>query len=294
MCNEANVIQWFPGHMAKTRRKITESLSLVDAVVEITDARIPVSSRNPELAGIVVNKPLIVLLNKCDMADPNETQKWVKKFAEQGITALPMDCRSGKGVNAFPAAVKQLLKDKIEHNKAKGMVGKSLRLMVVGIPNVGKSSFINRLTKSGKAKVEDRPGVTRSNQWFKVDNGLELLDTPGVLWPKFDDPRVGLRLACTGAVKDTVMDIETLAVNFISEIKNRYGHLLEQRYKFTLEKDADSYDILCEIGRKRGMVIRGGEIDTERAAVMLMDEYRAGTIGKTTLDTANEMGEQNA
>lgn len=294
MSNEANVIQWFPGHMAKTRRKITESLSLVDAVVEITDARIPVSSRNPELAGIVVNKPLIVLLNKCDMADPAETQKWVKTLAEQGITALPMDCRSGKGVNAFPAAVRQLLKDKIEQNKAKGMVGKALRLMVVGIPNVGKSSFINRLSKSGKAKVEDRPGVTRSNQWFKVDNGLELLDTPGVLWPKFDDPKVGLRLACTGAVKDTVMDIETLAVNFISEVKDRYGNLLEQRYKFTIDAEADSYDILCEIGRKRGMVIRGGEIDTERAAVMLMDEYRAGTIGKTTLDTVDEMSEQNA
>ena len=294
MSNEANIIQWFPGHMAKTRRKITESLSLVDAVVEITDARIPVSSRNPELAGIVVNKPLIVLLNKCDMADPNETQKWIKKLAEQGITALAMDCRSGKGVNAFPAAVKELLKEKIDQNKAKGMVGKSLRLMVVGIPNVGKSSFINRLTKSGKAKVEDRPGVTRSNQWFKVDNGLELLDTPGVLWPKFDDPKVGLRLACTGAVKDTVMDIETLAVNFISEIKGRYGHLLEQRYKFTLDSEADSYDILCEIGKRRGMVIRGGEIDTERAAVMLMDEYRAGTIGKTTLDTVDEMSVQDA
>jgi len=172
------------------------------------------------------------------------------------------------------------------------MVGKPLRIMVVGIPNVGKSSFINRLCKSGKAKVEDRPGVTRSNQWFKVDNGLELLDTPGVLWPKFDDQTVGIRLACTGAVKDTVMDIETLAVNFINEVKERYGHLLEERYKFTLDKEAEAYDILCEIGRKRGMVIRGGEIDTERAAVMLMDEYRAGKIGKTTLDSADEKVEE--
>ena len=291
--SDSNVIQWFPGHMAKTRRKITESLSLVDAVVEIVDARIPVSSRNPELAGIVVNKPLIILLNKSDMADPCETAKWVKKLSDDGITALPMDCRTGKGVNAFPSAVRGILKDKIEQNKAKGMVGKPLRLMVVGIPNVGKSSFINRLTKSGKAKVEDRPGVTRSNQWFKVDGGLELLDTPGVLWPKFDDLTVGIRLACTGAVKDTVMDIETLAVNFIDEMKKRYAHLLEQRYKFTLDKNQDSYDILCAIGRKRGMVIRGGEIDTERAAVMLMDEYRAGKLGKTTLDSADEKGDES-
>ena len=285
--SDGNVIQWFPGHMAKTRRKITESLSLVDAVVEITDARIPVSSRNPELAGIVINKPLIVLLNKSDMADPNETAKWIKKLSKDGITALAMDCKSGKGVNAFPAKVREVLKE-----KAKGMVGKPLRIMVVGIPNVGKSSFINRLCKSGKAKVEDRPGVTRSNQWFKVDNGLELLDTPGVLWPKFDDPIVGIRLASTGAVKDTVMDIETLAVNFINEVKERYGYLLEERYKFTLDREAEAYDILCEIGRKRGMVIRGGEIDTERAAVMLMDEYRAGKIGKTTLDSADEKGEE--
>lgn len=284
-----NTIQWFPGHMAKTRRKITESLSLVDAVVEITDARIPVSSRNPELAGIVVNKPLIVLLNKSDMADPNETARWIDWYKSQGITALAVDCRSGKGINAFPNAVKTILKEKIEKNKEKGLVGKPLRLMIVGIPNVGKSSFINRLSKTSRAKVEDRPGVTRGNQWFSVGNGLELLDTPGVLWPKFDDPRVGLRLAITGAIKDTVMDIETLAVRFIDEIKYKYGSLLEQRYKFTLDTEAEAYDILCDIGRKRGMVIRGGEIDTERAAVMLMDEYRAATIGRTTLDTIKEL-----
>lgn len=284
-----NTIQWFPGHMAKTRRKITESLSLVDAVVEITDARIPVSSRNPELAGIVVNKPLIVLLNKSDMADPCETAKWIDWYKKQGITALAVDCRSGKGINAFPNAVKTILKDKIEKNKEKGLVGKPLRLMIVGIPNVGKSSFINRLSKSSRAKVEDRPGVTRGNQWFQVGGGLELLDTPGVLWPKFDDEQVGLRLAITGAIKDTVMDIETLAVRFIDEIKYKYGALLEQRYKFKLDTEDEAYDILCDIGRKRGMVIRGGEIDTERAAVMLIDEYRAAVIGRTTLDTITEL-----
>ena len=201
---------------------------------------------------------------------------------------MAVDCRSGKGINAFEGAVKTVLKDKIEKNKEKGLVGKPLRLMIVGIPNVGKSSFINRLSKSSRAKVEDRPGVTRGNQWFSVGGGLELLDTPGVLWPKFDDERVGLRLAITGAIKDTVMDIETLAVRFIDEVKYKYGALLEQRYKFTLDTDAEAYDILCDIGRKRGMVIRGGEIDTERAAVMLMDEYRAAVIGRTTLDTITE------
>ena len=185
-------------------------------------------------------------------------------------------------------------KEKIERDRRRGILNRPVRAMVCGIPNVGKSTFINSFAGKACAKTGNKPGVTKGKQWIRLNKNVELLDTPGILWPKFDDPRVGLRLACTGAVKDTVMDIETLAVNFISEIKNRYGHLLEQRYKFTLEKDADSYDILCEIGRKRGMVIRGGEIDTERAAVMLMDEYRAGTIGKTTLDTANEMGEQNA
>ncbi len=283
-----NNIQWFPGHMSKTRRKITESLSLVDAVVEITDARIPLSSRNPELANIVASKPRIVLLNKSDMADPFATAKWIAQYAEEGISALAVDCRSGKGVGGFSDAVKHLLKDKIEQNKAKGLVGKPLRIMIVGIPNVGKSSFINRLLKSSRAKVEDRPGVTRGNQWFSVGGGLELLDTPGVLWPKFDDPKVGLRLAITGAIKDTVMDIETLAVRFLDEIKDSYASLLEQRYKIEWDTAWDAYDILCQIGRKRGMVMRGGEIDTERAAVMLMDEYRSGTLGRTTLDAVEE------
>ncbi len=283
-----NNIQWFPGHMSKTRRKITESLSLVDAVVEITDARIPLSSRNPELANIVASKPRIVLLNKSDMADPFATAKWIAQYAEEGLSALAVDCRSGKGVGGFSDAVKHLLKDKIEQNKVKGLVGKPLRLMIVGIPNVGKSSLINRLLKSSRAKVEDRPGVTRGNQWFSVGGGLELLDTPGVLWPKFDDPKVGLRLAITGAIKDTVMDIETLAVRFLDEIKDSYASLLEQRYKIEWDTAWDAYDILCQIGRKRGMVMRGGEIDTERAAVMLMDEYRSGTLGRTTLDAVEE------
>lgn len=278
------VIQWFPGHMAKTRRKITESLSLVDAVVEIADSRIPLSSRNPELHNIIQNKPLLILLNKCDMADSKATDKWIAYFKEQGIKALAVDCKSGKGVNNVVPAIKEILREKILQNTAKGMAGKPLRIMVAGIPNVGKSSFINRLSKGNKAKVEDRPGVTRGNQWFTVDKGLELLDTPGVLWPKFEDREVGLKLAFTGAVKDTVLDIETLAVEFLKFTAENYKYLFDARYKMDLDYTKEPYEILRDIGRKRGMVVRGGEIDTERAAVMLMDEYRSGIIGKLTLE----------
>ncbi len=286
--NEYSNINWFPGHMAKTRRKIKESLSLVDAVVEIVDARIPFSGRNPEISELCETKPRIIILNKSDMADPAVTARWVSCFKNEGVLALTMDCKSGKGVKAFAPAVRELLKEKIEKNKEKGLVGKSIRLMVVGIPNVGKSSFINRLSKNSRAKVEDRPGVTRANQWFPVEGGLELLDTPGVLWPKFEDPDVGKKLACTGAIKDTVIDIETLAVEFIKLIGDRYSSLLEARYKITYNPEDEPYDTLISIGRKRGMVMRGNEVDTERAANQLMDEYRAGIIGKMTLDLPEE------
>ena len=290
---QKQTVQWFPGHMAKTRRIIKESLNKVDGVVELVDARIPYSSSNPELDSIIKRKPRIVLLNKCDIAEPTATKMWIDYYKSKGIYALPVDCRTGKGLNNFIPTVNKALASVIKKNEERGMAGKSLRLMVVGIPNTGKSSFKNRMAGNANAKVADKAGVTRQQQWFNVGKGIELLDTPGVLWPKFDDPTVGIRLACTGAVKDTVMDIETLAVNFIDEMKKRYAHLLEQRYIFTLDKNQDSYDILCEIGRKRGMVIRGGEIDTERAAVMLMDEYRAGKLGKTTLDSANEKGDKS-
>lgn len=281
---EEKQIQWFPGHMAKTRRIITESMALTDAVVEIVDSRIPVSSRNPELAGIISNKPVLVVLNKSDLADPQATSKWISKLCSGSKAAIAVSCKTGKGINEFYPAVKELLAEKIEQNIKRGMVGRKLRIMVVGIPNVGKSSFINRICKKNRAKVEDRPGVTRSNQWFSVDKDIELLDTPGVLWPKFEDPVVGRRLAFTGAVKDTVIDIETLAVELISEIRKDYKDLLEQRYKIQISDSEDAYDILCNIGKKRGMVIRGGEIDTERAAVMLIDEYRGGVLGRITLD----------
>lgn len=281
--SEVQNIQWFPGHMAKTRRIIAENLKLVDAVVEITDARIPVSSRNPELAGIIANKPLIVILNKSDLADSKANTAWVEYFNTLGHKAIPVDCKTGRGLKAFRPAAVDLLKDKLEQYKNKGMTGKPLRLMVVGIPNVGKSSFINRMSQNTKAKVEDRPGVTRSNQWYRIDRQLELLDTPGVLWPKFDDPLVGEKLAFTGAVKDDVVDIETLSMRLIAYLKKDYGFALENRYKVTTEGFSD-YELLCEIARKRGMMLRGGHADTERAATMLLDEFRSGKLGRITLE----------
>ena len=281
--NERN-IQWFPGHMAKARRKIKEILPLIDAVAEVVDARIPYSSRNPELRDIIENKPLIILLNKCDMADKTATDGWIKHYKAEGITAIPIDCKSGKGLGFFKDTVKNSLAEKLEYYVNKGMVGKPLRVMVVGIPNVGKSSFINRIAKNTKAKVENRPGVTRGNQWFTIDKQLELLDTPGVLWPKFEEQRVGEHLAFTGAVKDRILDTELLAMRLLEILSENYKELLKNRYG-ELDFTADSYEPLCQIGRKRGMVVRGGETDTERAANMLLEEYRNCKIGKITLES---------
>lgn len=277
-------INWFPGHMAKTRRRILEDLKKVDAVAEMVDARIPVSSRNPELDELLLGKPRLVLFNKCDKADPAVTATWLKALSGQNTRALALDCRSGKGVRAVAPAVKDLLREKLAANAARGMTGKPLRVMVVGIPNVGKSSFINRLTGKSRAKVEDRPGVTRENQWFVTADGLELLDTPGVLWPKFEDQTVGEHLAFTGAIKDTILDTETLAVKLLQILKTNYPQLLQARYKITFDPDEDAYELLCKIGKRRSMVVRGGDIDTERAAVMLLDEYRGGVLGAITLE----------
>lgn len=270
--------------MAKTRRLIKESLPFVDLVTEIVDARIPMSSSNPELAEMIGNKPRIVLLNKCDVADEKTTAKWVEYYKKNGVYALPVDCRSGKGLNAYLPLVRNVLKDKIKRNEEKGMVGKPLRVMVVGIPNTGKSSFINKMAGRNRAKVADKPGVTRSNSWFAVGSGIELLDTPGVLWPKFDDKSVGDKLAFIGSVKDEVIDIESLAMRLINVLKNGYSERLTERFKITDFSDKEDYEILEMIGRKRGMLISGGEIDYERASVMLLDEYRGGKLGRLSLD----------
>lgn len=277
-------VQWFPGHMAKTRRLIKESLSLVDGVVELVDARIPFSSRNPELDSIIEKKPRIVLLNKCDVADPAATSLWLKYFQDKGCYAIAVDCRTGKGLNKFDSVVKQALKATIERNEKKGMSGKPLRLMVVGIPNTGKSSFINRMGKNAKAKVADKAGVTRQNQWFVVGNGIELLDTPGVLWPKFDDPEVGDKLAFIGSVKDEITDKETLACRLLEVLAKTRPQAIEERYKLDSVADMQGWEILEMIGRKRGFLIKGGEIDYERAAVIVADEFRGGKLGRITLE----------
>lgn len=287
MSDTQQSIQWFPGHMAKTRRKIKEILPLIDAVAEVVDARIPMSSRNPELKSLIGDKPHIILLNKCDMADKAVTDGWIKYYKSQSIASIPIDCKSGKGLNAFKDTVKTVLADRLETYAKKGMVGKPLRVMVVGIPNVGKSSFINRIAGNTKAKVENRPGVTRGNQWFTIDKQLELLDTPGVLWPKFEDQTVGERLAFTGAVKDRILDTELLAMRLLENLSADYRELLIKRYG-ELDFDCDSYDLLSQIGKKRGMVIRGGETDTERAANMLLEEYRNCKIGFISLERAGE------
>lgn len=282
--SQKQVVQWFPGHMAKTRRLIKESLPFVDLVTEIVDARIPMSSSNPELAEMIGNKPRIVLLNKCDVADEKATSMWVQYYKSKGMYAIPVDCRTGKGLNAYLPLVRDVLKDKIKRNTEKGMAGKPLRVMVVGIPNTGKSSFINRMAGRNRAKVADKPGVTRSNSWFAVGSGIELLDTPGVLWPKFEDKAVGDKLAFIGSVKDEILDTETMALRLISFLKHDYSERLSERFKIVGFEDKEDYEILEMIGRKRGMLISGGEIDYERASVMLLDEYRGGKLGRLTLE----------
>lgn len=276
---EVQNIQWFPGHMTKTRRLIEADLKMVDAVVEVTDARIPESSRNPILDELLGNKPRIMIMNKCDVADEKATSAWKRFYESRGISVIVCDCRSGKGLNKFIPTVKRLLSDIIERRKARGMIGKALRLMVVGIPNVGKSSFINRMANSKKTKVGDRPGVTRGKQWVSIDKEVELLDMPGILWPKFDDKNVAQNLAFTGAVKDEVVDVAALARSLGENLLKDYPELIKARYKI-----AGEGDVLEEIARKRGMLISGGEPDVERAAAALLDEFRGGKIGRITLD----------
>lgn len=280
-------IQWFPGHMTKTRRMIEENLRLVDAVVEIVDSRIPESSRNPVINELVSSKPRILLLNKCDYSDDSATNRWREFYEKQGFGVLVCDCRSGNGINKFLPMLKSRLSELLQKRREKGNIGKALRIMVVGVPNVGKSSFINRMANAKKVKVEDRPGVTRGKQWVTIDKEVELLDMPGILWPKFDDKRVALNLAFTGAIKDDVTDVEALAMELGAYLSEHYPEKLKERYKL----DSLEGNILELIARKRGMMISGGEPDTERAAITLLDEYRSGKIGKITLEMPPIAGE---
>lgn len=287
-------VQWFPGHMAKTRRIMQSNLKLVDAVVEITDARIPYSSRNPEMDRLVGSKPRLLLLNKADSADETVTSMWIDHYKRKGITAVATDCRSGKNINRFRSALNELMADQVAVWEAKGMHGRPIRMMIVGIPNVGKSSFINRLAGSKRAKVEDRPGVTRGKQWVTLDDNTELLDMPGVLWPKFEDKTVGEHLAFTGAVKDDILDTEYLACRLAELLCEQYPDCLIGRYGISLAELPESDDelmgcvkgaeLLERIGRKRGFLISGGEIDTARASAALLDEFRGGKLGRISLE----------
>ncbi len=277
-------IQWYPGHMTKTRRQMENDIRLVDAVCEILDARIPLSSRNTDIDLICKNTPRMIILNRIDMADPNITKQWSQWFREKGWMVLETDCKSRKGINQFAPAVRELLHDKIKRYAEKGQSGRTLRVMVVGIPNVGKSTFINQISGRKSAKAENRPGVTRGKQWITVDRGLELLDTPGILWPKFEDPDVGLQLAYTGAVKDNILDIETLAIHLMARLGKDYPNAIEARYKISVDGITDGLELLSMAGRKRGMLVSGGEVDTERMSRVLLEEFRSGKLGRFTME----------
>ncbi len=276
-------IQWYPGHMTKTRRQIEADLKQVDAVCEIVDARIPISSRNPDIDAICGNKPRIIILNRMDLADPDATKRWMTYFRGKGMAAVATDCKSRKGISDFQPAVRSVLKEKIQRNLERGM-NKPLRVMIVGIPNVGKSTLINQISGRKGAKAENRPGVTRGKQWVTVDNSLLLLDTPGILWPKFEDPEVGMMLAYTGAVKEGVIDLEELACRLMELLWKYYPETVRQRYKVDMPENTPGYELLEEAGRKRGFLLARGEINTERMAKVLMDEYRSGKLGRLTLE----------
>ena len=276
-------IQWYPGHMTKTRRQIEADLKLVDAVCEIVDARIPMSSRNPDIDAICGGKPRILVLNRMDLADPEATKKWAAFFREQGMSVIATDCKSRRGISDFTPAARRACAEKLERDAKRGM-NRPLRVMVVGIPNVGKSTLINQISGRKGAKAENRPGVTRGKQWVTVDAGLQLLDTPGILWPKFEDPRVGMMLAYTGAVKENVIDLEELACFLMTLLHKHYPKALLDRYQVEAPEDTPGWELLEQAGRKRGYLVSGGEVNLERMARVLLDEFRGGKLGKFTLE----------
>lgn len=284
-------LSWFPGHMTKTKRMIVAEIKHMDAVCEIVDARIPLASRNPDVDEMVGDKPRMMVLNRVDQADPRQTKRWAAYFRNKGYAVLEANAKGGMGTAQFAGAVRELLRDKLASYAEKGQVGRVVHVMVLGIPNVGKSTFINKVAKRRTAKAEDRPGVTRSKQWVPVDSTLELLDTPGILWPKFDDPQVGIHLAFTGAIKDDVMDLEELACYLMEYLGKHYADVLSERYKIEVEQEDTGYDLLIKAGRKRGFLMRGAQVDTERMARILLDEFRGGKLGRFTLETVEDAKE---
>jgi ribosome biogenesis GTPase A len=285
-------IVWYPGHMVKTRREITESLKMIDVVIELIDARIPISSRNPDLDSLIGNKPKVVLLNKCDLADENATKTWIRHYKQKGVNALEIDSLTGKNLNKVYNIVRETVKEMLDRKIAKGIIGRPVRAMVVGIPNVGKSSFINKIAARQIAKTGDKPGVTRTRQWIKVSKEFELLDTPGILWPKFDDITVAHHLAYTRAIKDEVLDTEELAIKFVEEVAALKPEVLKNRYKIELKTDIN--DIIYDIGKRRGCIIAGGEIDFLRTSIIILDDYRSGKLGKITFELPEAEAEAEA
>jgi len=277
-------IQWYPGHMTKTRRMIAENLKLIDAVCEIIDARIPVSSRNPDLDEITEKKPRLIVFNRVDQADPQQNNKWVNKLKNDGATVIETDCKSGKGIEKISQSIHKLLEEKLKGYAAKGQTGRRIRLMVAGIPNVGKSSFINRAAKKKAAQTSDKPGVTRGKQWINLSDSIELLDTPGILWPKFDDEAVAENLAFTGAIRDEVMDIEELGAKLMLRLKEFYPQSITERYKLQIPDNTDGYELLLQAAKNRGFILARAQYDTRRMAAVLLDEFRGGKLGRITLE----------
>ena len=281
-------IQWFPGHMTKAQRMIEENLKMVDAVCEILDARIPRSSRNPDIDRLAGDKPRLVILNRTDLADPAITARWRRYFESKGLAILETDARTGKGVNGFAPAIRRLLADKIKEYEAKGQVGRPLRVMILGIPNVGKSTFINKVAGRKAAIAGDKPGVTRGKQWINIDAGLDLLDTPGILWPRFDSQEVGEMLAITNAIKADVLDKETLAANFMLRLRQMYPQAIVDRYKFQPDPEMNGFELLEQAAKKRGFLVSRGEYDIERMANTLLGEYHDGKLGRLSLEAPDE------
>lgn len=282
-------IQWYPGHMTKTRRLITENLKLVDIVIELVDARIPFSSKNPDIEELAGNKPRILVMNKSDLADPNTTSRWISWFTQKGYGVITVNSINGKGISEVDKTARELLKEKIERDKQRGRIFRPIRAMVVGIPNVGKSTFINKLVGKSSAKTGDKPGVTKGKQWIKIKRDFELLDTPGILWPKFEDMNVGMKLAFTGAIKQEILDTHTLSLELLKFLSNKFPETLETRYKLTDIEAKTPMELLTEIGQKRGFLVSGGEVDYFRTALTVLDELRTGKLGNITLETPEDI-----
>ncbi len=280
-------IQWFPGHMAKARRQVTEKLKLIDVVIELLDARLPLSSRNPMIDEIVKDKPRLVLLNKTDLADPAITDQWIEYFRGQQLQALGIDALSGRGVHRIPEQCRKLVEPIMEKRRAKGMNDRAVRVMILGIPNVGKSSLINRLAGKKVAQTGDRPAVTKSQQWVKMTDGLDLLDTPGILWPKFEDPLVGYRLAASGAIKDEILDVGEVSLFVTEYMRMYYPEQLKERFKVT-DIPEDRIELLEEVGRKRGCIMGRGQVDYEKVAQLILRELRSGKMGTISLERPND------